>query len=511
MGHCVFLKVRNSAENICKPIIKQEREDVKYEVVNNLYFTSFLYASPIQNIQRSDTAKAARGLASNMKTRGAYCMKKTKAVRIASLISGISILFSMASVYAAEEIHQTTETEESGTQYENTIEGETAHGNTKTVEFETENSNENQISEPEESQSQLENSTTESEESQSPHEDASETESEQESLQEGESGAQSEPETEESTEEMTEIADESGQIEKRWKAGMGLTSLLMPQKFEIVMDPWEMDGRTQVYSKQYIIKNTGDMSGTLKLTGIACEVGEDVHVQENSDGIHSGKDKKLYIELLINDEDRFVLMPEGTDYEMKLAPDESITLEFTGEMNENTQKNWQDSDVKISVTYDWCVEPQEKETETVESISEPEEEDSESEDVTAGEGSEGESEIKPEEENPEDISEPAQENSEAESESAEVSTTSELESEEETSEVESETTGDNIETESEPQNESLVSVTESEEETSEAETTEGENNLSEGLSTEEGSLKIETATEEGYSNVQTETIGNLES
>lgn len=229
------------------------------------------------------------------------------------------------------------------------------------------------------------------------------------------------------------------------------------------------------------------MSGTLKLTGIACEVGEDVHVQENSDGIHSGKDKKLYIELLINDEDRFVLMPEGTDYEIKLAPDESITLEFTGEMNENTSQNWQDSDVKISVTYDWCVEPQEKETETVESISEPAEE------------------------NPEDISEPAQENSEAESESAEVSTTSELESEEETSEVESETAGDNIETESEPENESLVSVTESEEETSEAETTEGENNLSEGLSTEEGSLKIETATEEGYSNVQTETIGNLES
>ncbi len=77
-------------------------------------------------------------------------------------------------------------------------------------------------------------------------------------------------------------------------------------------------------------------------------MGEDVHVQENSDGIHSGKDKKLYIELLINDEDRFVLMPEGTDYEIKLAPDESITLEFTGEMNENTSQNWQDSDVKIS-------------------------------------------------------------------------------------------------------------------------------------------------------------------
>lgn len=365
-------------------------------------------------------------------------MKKTKAVRIASLISGISILFSMASVYAAE-------AEESGTQYEDTIEGETAHGSTETVESETENSNGNQISEPaesqsqlensttepEESESQLENSTTESEESQSPREDASETESEQESPQEEESGAQSEADTEERAEEMTEITDESGQIEKRWKAGMGLTSLLMPQKFEIVMDPWEMDGRTQIYSEQYIIKNTGDMSGTLKLTGIACEAGEDVHVQESSDGIHNGKDKKLYIELLVNDEERLVLMPEGTDYEIELAPNESITLEFTGEMNENTPQNWQNSDVKISVTYDWRAE-------TMESISEPTEEDSESEDMAEGEGSEAESEIKPTEENSEDISEPVQESSEAESETSEESTASEAESEEKDSESVSE-------------------------------------------------------------------------
>lgn len=392
-------------------------------------------------------------------------MKKTKAVRIASLISGISILFSMASVYAAEEIHQTTESEESGTQYENTIEGETALGNTKTVEFETENSNENQISEPEENQSQLENSTTEAEESQSSYEDASETESEQESLQEGESGAQSEADTEDSAEEMTEIADESGQIEKRWKTGMGLTSLLMPQKFEIVMDPWEMDGRTQVYSEQYIIKNTGDMSGTLKLTGIACEVGEDVHVQENSDGIHSGKDKKLYIELLINDEDRFVLMPEGTDYEIKLAPDESITLEFTGEMNENTSQNWQSSDVRISVTYDWCIEPQEKETETAASISETEDsEHSESGSVTEEESAEAESETEPEEE----YSEPVQESSETEPE--EVSATSEPEPGEETSEAETAEKGS--ESVSEPTEEHSAGESETSEESSEAEQTE---------------------------------------
>lgn len=372
-------------------------------------------------------------------------MRKTKAARIASLIIGISILFSMTSVYAAGEIHQTTEAGESGTQYEDTIEGETAHGSTETVELETENSNGNQISEPaesqsqlensttepEESESQLENSTTESEESQSPREDASETESEQESPQEEESGAQSEADTEERAEEMTEITDESGQIEKRWKAGMGLTSLLMPQKFEIVMDPWEMDGRTQIYSEQYIIKNTGDMLGTLKLTGIACETGEDVHVQESSDGIHNGKDKKLYIELLVNDEERLVLMPEGTDYEIELAPNESITLEFTGEMNENTPQNWQNSDVKISVTYDWCAE-------TMESISEPTEKDSESEDMAEGEGSEAESEIKPTEENSEDISEPVQESSEAEAETAEESTASEAESEEKDSESVSE-------------------------------------------------------------------------
>jgi len=439
----------------------------------HLYFTSFLYASPIQI---NETAKAARGLASNMKTRGAYCMKKTKAVRIASLISGISILFSMASVYAAE-------AEESGTQYEDTIEGETAHGNTETVELETENSNGNQISAPEESESQLENSTTEPEESQSPREDASETESELESLQEEESGAQSEPDTEERAEEMTEITDESGQIEKRWKAGMGLTSLLMPQKFEIVLDPWEMDGRTQIYSEQYIIKNTGDMLGTLKLTGIACETGEDVHVQESNDSIHNGKDKKLYIELLVNDEERLVLMPEGTDYEIELAPDESITLEFTGEMNENTPQNWQNSDVRISVTYDWRAE-------TMESIPEPTEEDSEcseSESVTEGEGSEAESEIKPEEENSEDISEPVQESSEAETETSEESTASEAKSEEKDSE-----------SVSEPAGESSASESKTVEESSEAaETAQPEGNHTEENSDIEATGNLESGEETG--------------
>ena len=74
-------------------------------------------------------------------------------------------------------------------------------------------------------------------------------------MQEGESGAQSEADTEESAEEMTEIADESGQIEKRWKTGMGLTSLLMPQKFEI--DGPMGDGRQDagllraIYHKKY--------------------------------------------------------------------------------------------------------------------------------------------------------------------------------------------------------------------------------------------------------------------
>lgn len=296
-------------------------------------------------------------------------MKRAKAVRIVSLISGISLIFSMASVYAAEEIHQTTGAEESAAQYERTTEGETAHESTETAASETENPNGNQISEPAESESQLENSTTGSEESESQIENGNTAESE-ESENHFESSDTTEPEesesqiensttepeqshhedasetettleerasdTEESTEEMTEIADESGQIEKRWKAGTGLTSLRMPQKFEIVMDPWEMDGRTQIYSEQYIIKNTGDMPGTLKLTGIACETGEDVHVQKDNSNIHDGEDKKLYIELLINNEDRLVLMPEGTDYELKLAPDESITLEFTGEINENT-------------------------------------------------------------------------------------------------------------------------------------------------------------------------------
>ena len=54
-------------------------------------------------------------------------------------------------------------------------------------------------------------------------------------------------------------------------AGMSeVENLQIPQKLEIVIDPWEMDGKSQIYSEQYTIRNTGEAAGVLTLSQLIC-------------------------------------------------------------------------------------------------------------------------------------------------------------------------------------------------------------------------------------------------
>lgn len=132
--------------------------------------------------------------------------------------------------------------------------------------------------------------------------------------------------------------------------------LQVPQKFDIMLDPWEMDEKGQIYSEEYMIKNISGEKGTLRLTGIAKGAGEDVDIWSDSQGIHNGNGQDIFIEMMINEEDRIALLPEGTDYETTLEADESVTLTFTGRMNENAGKGWHASDVEVTVIYDWVSE-----------------------------------------------------------------------------------------------------------------------------------------------------------
>lgn len=250
-------------------------------------------------------------------------MKKKKAIIITLLLSGIGFSYlkpAVSTVYAIGEIREQEESETHG------VSEEAASGENETP------------------SSEEDGEQTESGES--------ETQNTEEECDAEEGGSQEEQETTEQVE-TGELADESGQIEKKWRTEEGFTSLQVPQKFDITMDPLEMDGKTQVYSGEYVIKNTGSAEGMLKLTGIADGIGNKVHIQTDNDSVHDGNGKNIFIELIINEEDKIVLSPEGTDYEIMLEPNAGVKLTFVGEMNENASEDWVDSDVKISVIYEW--------------------------------------------------------------------------------------------------------------------------------------------------------------
>ena len=132
--------------------------------------------------------------------------------------------------------------------------------------------------------------------------------------------------------------------------------LQVPQKFNIVLNPWEMDGQEQIYSAEYTIKNVSGEKGTLKLTGIAVGTGEDIAIRPDSDDIHDGNDQNIWIAMVINGEETIALSPDGSDYETVLETDAGVTLTFTGAMNENAANGWRDSDVEVSVIYDWMTD-----------------------------------------------------------------------------------------------------------------------------------------------------------
>lgn len=133
--------------------------------------------------------------------------------------------------------------------------------------------------------------------------------------------------------------------------------LEVPEKFDIVLNPWEMDGKEQIYSEEYEIKNISGAQGTLKLTGIAD--GEDIDIRPDGDGIRSGDGRKICIEMTINGEERLALLPEGTEYKVVLKEDESLILSFSGEINENAADGWNSESVKVTVVYNWETEDME--------------------------------------------------------------------------------------------------------------------------------------------------------
>lgn len=135
----------------------------------------------------------------------------------------------------------------------------------------------------------------------------------------------------------------------------GLKQLQIPQKLEVVIDPWEMDEKGQIYSEEYVIRNDSKTPGILTLSNLACKVSErsGAVVVSSQAGIHDGFEKLIYMQMIFGNDDKVVLSQENTAYEVELQPGEELSVGFEGEVNENAPEGWQNGDVAVSVVYSW--------------------------------------------------------------------------------------------------------------------------------------------------------------
>ncbi len=138
----------------------------------------------------------------------------------------------------------------------------------------------------------------------------------------------------------------------------GLKNLQIPQKLDVVIDPWEMDKKGQVYSEQYTISNTGDRPGILTLSNLTCRPREQsgVIVRTDKEGLHDSGDKAIYMEMLFGNGEQIIFSQESSQYQKELKPGEELSIRFAGEVNENAFGKWENNDVAVSVVYSWEME-----------------------------------------------------------------------------------------------------------------------------------------------------------
>lgn len=133
-----------------------------------------------------------------------------------------------------------------------------------------------------------------------------------------------------------------------------VVSFQIPQKLGVVIDPWEVAGKGQIYSEEYTIRNTGKETGILTLSFL-CRRGEDstAVIRTDNIGLHDDENKSIYIEMIFGETEGIILMEEGLEYQAQLGPGEELAVRFAGEVNEYASESWQSSDVEIEGVYFW--------------------------------------------------------------------------------------------------------------------------------------------------------------
>lgn len=138
----------------------------------------------------------------------------------------------------------------------------------------------------------------------------------------------------------------------------GMKDLQVPQKLDVVIDPWEMDKKGQIYSEEYTIKNTGEMTGVLTLSRLTCKPKEksSAVVRIDREVLHENGEKSVYMEMIFGNDGKVILSEAGAEYQAKLEPGGELSFRFAGEVNEYAEDQWTNEDIKVDVVYSWDVE-----------------------------------------------------------------------------------------------------------------------------------------------------------
>lgn len=147
--------------------------------------------------------------------------------------------------------------------------------------------------------------------------------------------------------------DSSSASESREKAKAA--GLDIPQEIGLIIDPWEIDGRGQVYSEQYVIKNNGENTIKLHLYGLTCTPGEQsgAAVCADREGMHDSDGKAIYMEMVFGNGDRVAFTEEEAEYTAELEPEGELVLWFAGEVNADVSQDWNENDIKVTILYQW--------------------------------------------------------------------------------------------------------------------------------------------------------------
>lgn len=135
----------------------------------------------------------------------------------------------------------------------------------------------------------------------------------------------------------------------------GVMSFQVPDNLDFVMDPFEINGRGQIFSKEYYFSNLGSERIRVKLSAIQCFMAEGVKMAgegEASQAVIESKEKVLQLQLIFGTGESITLTEGSGEYEMVLEPGQKIGLCIAGSMSRYPEISWESEDVRLALVYD---------------------------------------------------------------------------------------------------------------------------------------------------------------